>query len=67
MRIIDDSSIYKEYKMPPCALCAHWREDSRNCSAFFDTDIPDEIWTDGNQHAETVKGDNGITFEELQK
>ena len=52
---------------PVCLSCVNYNAnnfDGFTCRAFPDG-VPDIILTDGNDHTEPVKGDNGIRFEPI--
>lgn len=48
--------------LPQCFSCEHFRAAERRCDAFTNTEIPDEIWFNGDPHTEPIDGDNGIRF-----
>lgn len=64
--IIDDRDIVIHASM--CWVCRHFQDpNKRRCSAFPDTNIPDDIWLGENLHTSPVPGDNGLLFEDVRK
>ncbi|GAQ95511.1 hypothetical protein TAGGR_2406 [Thermodesulfovibrio aggregans] len=60
--------LFTHFYEPPCFECKYFDEeawtfyDIKRCDAF--DEIPDEIWSDKNDHKNSYPGDRGIKFEE---
>ncbi len=46
---------------PQCASCRFFR-GLRECDAFGDKTIPDDIWKNKHDHREPFEGDGGVTY-----